>query len=481
MVDALFDSLTAVDEEQRAVPAAARRWYPDVTSTTWTFVLREDATFHDGTPVTAGDFAFAWNQAARDRAVGYHLRHVVGYDAVVSGAADVLRGLEVLDDHTLRVRLDGPFAAFPLIVAHPSLGPLPQQRWADDAAEQRVRPVGNGPFAMTEAWARGRFIRAHRVDAAEGAPEDARAAAVDEIVFRIMDPDSAYLAFQQGRVDFAALPPGALDEAIAEYGRSPLPDRGVGVLLPDEPTTYVLGFSATEPPYDQVEVRRAVSLAVDRETLAAAVLDGSARQATSLVPPALEGARPRTCSACTPDVDAARALFTAAGVEELTLWFSDAGGHRQVAERLRADLAAAGVRLRLRNLSYDDFIAAVRAGSAGMFRWGWTADHPTPDDVLVPLFSSTSEDNVFGYADADVDAVLADARAAADPARRLALYQQAEDLVVDRDQVVVPLFTYRHRLVVSDRVRGLRVDPFGRPDWTGVTLRTDAATPGEDD
>ncbi|HEY8340122.1 MAG TPA: ABC transporter substrate-binding protein [Egibacteraceae bacterium] len=475
VVDALFDSLTAIDEEQRAVPAAAQRWYPDATSTTWTFVLQPDATFHDGSPVTAADFAFAWNLAARDEAVGYHLRHVVGYDAVVRGSADALRGVEVIDDHTLRVHLAAPLATFPLVVAHPSLGPVPRERWTRDAAAERIRPVGNGPFAMAEGWARGRFIRAHR---AEGGGRDRgpTAAAVDEVIFRIMDPDSAYLAFQQGRIDFATLPPGALDEAIEAYGRAAVPDRGVGVLLPDEPTTYLLGFSVTQPPYDRVEVRRAVSLAVDRETLAAAVLDGSARRATSLVPPALEGARPGSCSACTSDVEEARALFAAAGVDELTLWFSEGGGHRQVAERLRADLAAAGVRLRLRSLPFEDFLAAVRAGSAGMFRWGWSADHPTPDDVLTPLFSSTSEDNVFGYADEEVDALLAEARATADPERRLALYQQAEDRVIDRDQVVVPLFTYRHRLVVGDRVRGLRVDPFGRPDWALITLRDTGAT-----
>lgn len=473
VVDTLFDSLTAWSPSLAVVPAAATSWQADDSATTWTFTLREEATFHDedATPVTAADFKFAWEQAVTDGAAGFHLRQVEGYEELVAGRATELAGVEAVDEHTLRVRLSSPHAQFPTIVAHPALGPLPRRLWDSDAARLREQPVGNGPFEAVGAWARGQFLRVRRFDDWRNG---ARPARLDEVLFQFMDSDTAFVAFQQDRLQVSPLPEGAVDGAVREFAGSADGYRGPGVLHGDTPVVYFLGFNVTVPPFDDPHVRRAVSLAIDRQAIASEVLGGNASPADALVSPAFPEGRAGSCGACIHDPRQAAAIFVERGVGPLTLSFNSEGGHRGVAERVRDDLHAAGAGpVTLEELPFDDYGERVRAGEAALFRYGWQPEYPTADNVLYPLFHSSQagQGNLMGYAASDVDALLDEARETLRPARRAMLYRRAEALVVDRDQVVVPILFFRHQRVVSDRVSGFVLNPMGLPNLEQVHLR----------
>ncbi|MDQ3972868.1 MAG: ABC transporter substrate-binding protein, partial [Actinomycetota bacterium] len=477
VVDALFDSLTAWSPVSGLQPAAAGDWGADPDASTWTFRLRPGATFHDGSPVTAGDFKFAWEAAVRlgDGGSGYHLRHVAGYEALRSGQADRLAGVETVDDLTLRVALTDPFADFPTVAAHPSLGPLPRAAWNAQPAAFRAQPIGNGPFRAAEPWAHGRFIRLARF---AGWRNGARpAAAVDEVLFQILDPDAAYVAFQQGRLDVTTVPSGALEDAVDRYGISPDGSRGPGVLLGDAPVLYFLGFNITRAPFDDLQVRRAVSLAVDRAAVARENLEASLEVARSAVPPAIPGARAVACQACSHSPDIARQLFAERGIRSLTLWFNSGGGHEAIAEQVRRDLADVGVDVSFRTVDFPRFLSALENREAGLFRFGWTADHPILDDALYPLFHSDGWANAGHYAAPEVDALLDQARATLDEARRTLLYQSAEDLALGRDQAIAPLVTFRHRVVVSDRVSGLVHSPMGTANLAEIRVEEAASAP----
>lgn len=477
VVDALFDSLTAYDRTLRVVPAAAESWssaQPDV----WTFKLRAAATFHDGRPVTAGDFKFAWEQAVGDDLAGYHLRDVEGYDALRSGTATELTGVSVVDDLTLQVRLDRPRADFPAAVGLPALGPVSRAAWEADSATYRERPIGNGPFQMDGTWEHGQFIRLARFDGWAGGAT----ASVDEVLFRISDPDAAYLGFQQGRFDFAPVPVGALAEARRDYPpTSPDGYEGPGLLLGPEPALYFLGFNVTRPPFDDVQVRRAVSMAIDREALRDETLEGNVALARSAVPPPVPGARGFACDACLLDRAEARKIFSERAITSLEVWFNRGGGHEQVAERIERDLAAVGVQVVLRSEppppegSFGAYLDVISSGEAGLFRFGWTTEYPAMHTALWPLFHSTATpasggQNYMRYANPEVDALLDQARSTLDTTARQVLYQQAEDLALGRDQAIVPLFVYRHRVVVAQRVRNLYLSPFGLVNLPEITL-----------
>ncbi|MBA2577009.1 MAG: ABC transporter substrate-binding protein, partial [Euzebyaceae bacterium] len=479
VVDALFDSLTAYDHSLRVVESAAISWAVETstaatataeTVTVWTFTLRPDATFHDdpATPVTAADFKFSWEQAVTAGPVGYHLRDVEGYQALRDGTATVLAGVVAVDPHTLSVRLAHPRADFPAVVAHPALGPVPAGRWRADEAAFREQPVGNGPFRAGEPWVHDQFIRA---DAFEGWRNGSVPPAIDEVIFRISDPDTGYLAFQQGRRDFATVPPGALTSALEDFPPTARGGyRGPGVLLGPVPVLYFLGFNVTEPPFDEPEVRRAMSMAVNRQALQEDNLEGNVLAARAAVPPPIPGARPNTCPACAYDPAQARRIFTEHGVSTVTLWFNRGGGHEDIAQQVRGNLAGVGVTVRFRsepvNGTFSDYLDVLAAGEAGLFRFGWAPENATLHEALVPLFHSRATpgaggQNYMRYADAEVDALLDAADATHGAADRTRRYQQAEDIALGRDQVIVPLFTYRHRAVAGERAQNLVYNPFG--------------------
>ena len=491
IVDALFDSLTRVDQQGHVQPAAAWGWRAEPDAATWIFRLRSGAQWHDGTPVTAQDFVDGWSLAVRKGLTAFHLADVDGYVDVRSGATSRLAGVTALDAHTLQVRLVRPRADFPVVVGHPSLGPVHPAAVAaadsaaaeHDAAERGDpgatattgpgevdadrHPLGNGPFRMAEAWVREQFVR---VVPAEGWRNQRTGPHVAEVLFRSLDPDAAYVAFQQGRVDIADVPPGALQQALETYGEAAEGYAGPGVLRGDAPVLYHLAFDVSQPPFDDPEVRRAVSLAIDRTALSRAVLQGNVRPARGIIPPAIPGSRRLACSACRHAPDEAREIFSARGITQLTLWFNPDGGHGQVAREVRSQLAEAGVAVGFEAPDSTTFAAAVRNGSAGWFRAGWAAEHLTPEDAMVPLLRTGGVGNLGGYSAPDVDALFDAAAAELDEERRIALLQQAEDLVLDRDQAIVPLFTYRLDLVVSERLENFRVDPLGRVDLSTVRL-----------
>lgn len=478
VVDAVFDSLTRwsgtsdAPGDLRVRPSAAVRWWTDDDARTWTFELRRGATFHDGTPVTASDFAFAWRLAVEADDVGYHLRDVVGYDELRAGDAADLAGVTARDEHTLEVRLTSANADFPAVAGHPALGPVPRAGWEADAAAFRSQPVGNGPFAVSEPWVREQFVRVSPFD---GWRNRVARPSVTEVVFQVMDVDTAYLAFQQGRLDFTELPPGALGDAEEHYDISTDGYTGPGVLRGDVPVLYYLGFNVTQPPFDDVEVRRAVSQAVDRAAIARTVLEGNVRVARSVVPRVLRGVSAGgLCRTCRHDPEAAAEVFAERGITSLTLWYNRGGGHERIARQLRRDLRDVGVRLEERTEDFPEYLAALDSGEAGLFRFGWAADYPTIGNALLPILHSSATDgqghNHGRYAAPDVDALLDEARSTLDDDERRALYMEAADTALNRDQAVAPLFTYRHAAVASDRLDGLVFDPMGFVDLVALDI-----------
>lgn len=483
VVDTLFDSLTTYGEDG-VEQSAAISWLPDENGRVWTYRLRPGATFATPLrdPVTADDFIFAWNLAvAEGRRAAFHLEDVEGYQAVRDGATQAMSGLSAPESHTLVVTLSKPHADFPSVTAHPALGPLPRAHYQADPGAFAQRPAGNGPFTAAD-WERGKFLRVTRFN---GWRNGRGQAPLAEVVFRFSDAETAYVAFQQERRDYAPLPAGALADAREEYGEGEDGYSGPGVLDGPAGQLYFLGVNHTVPPFDRVEVRRALSLALDRTALAEAVREGNADPAFGAVPIALPDARARPCSACRHDPETARRLFREADVSQLELWFNQDGGHEQIAELVSDQLAEVGVTLRVRTppesepgtSSFAPYLDRLRSGEAALFRFGWAVEYPTLDDALTPLFSAQlagvdGAANYGQYSAPDVSALLAEARATLDPDERRALYRQAEDLALDRDQAIIPLLTFRHAAVVSDRFEGFAVSPLGLPNMAEVAPAT---------
>ncbi len=235
--------------------------------------------------------------------LAYQLAPVAGFDAAqVDG--EPLAGVEAIDATTLQIRLAPPMAEFLQVLAHPSLAPIPAA--AEDQPEEfEERPVGNGPFAMAEAWQPNQFIRVTRHADHHAQPR------LDEVVFQIFADDLSrqqqYADFERGQVDVAEVPPASLTEAMTTYGRSSDGVSGPGVLDGMTGALYAYGFNTELPPFDDPSVRRAVTMLIDREQIVRQVLLGAREAADTLVPPALPGGMAGRCSLCRFDPEGARA------------------------------------------------------------------------------------------------------------------------------------------------------------------------------
>ena len=474
IVDLLFDSLTAYGPGGTAVPSLAASWRSQDNGERWVFTLRNDR-FHDGTVVTAADVARGWESAVR--AGRPQLNDVLGFEDVSRGSVPHLRGLQVLDARTLAVRLSAPDMAFPLTVAHPSLGPLPpppDDRGTDrpgaSLAAFRDRPIGNGPFAMAEPWARGRFVRLTRADRAVPSPN-----AVQEVVFQMTDAATAYVRFQQGRVDIAPIPGGAFAEAIDLYGEAADGTAQTGVHTDPRPGLVYLGVNTQRAPLDDIEVRRAVSLAIDRSALSAEIGEGNVEPASSMVPPAVPGHHPGACTTCRRDVSEARRLFAERGVTTLELIHEASDGDEMLVDRLRRQLGDAGVELVTRGLPFPDLLSAVEEGAFDLHTFGWITESPTRSAAIPPLVSGQPRAgvnvNFGGYQDDEVDRLLSASRSSPDAGRRARLLTKAEEIALGRDQAIIPLYTTNARVAVAERIRGLMLPAYGELTLDGVTIR----------
>jgi len=169
----------------------------------------------------------------------------------------------------------------------------------------------------------------------------------------------------------------------------------------------------------------------------------------------------------------ARALLAEAfpdgKIPEVAIDHDDDATQAQVAQVIKTNLDTVGIPSVLRPHPFADYGKFLVSGQQELFRLGWIADYPSPDGFLTPLFSSSSPDNLTGLASPEVDQALTSARAEADPAKRLALYLKAEQLVLDQ-YVVVPVAQLESRMVASSRVKGFALDPIGSFDGSAVSV-----------
>ncbi len=463
-----FDGLTAMDPvTQASVPATASGWRSLDGGRTFEFTLRPDVTFHDGSRVTAEDFTFAWDRLAdpvTHSPYAFLLEPVVGYrEFHTLRLGGRLTGVEAVDDRTLRVALVRPWTGFPSLTAHPALSPVPPDASGLDFDAQ---PVGNGPYAVAEPWGLGQPIHLDRYEGYYGT-----APSVDQLDFDVFErAEEGWSDFLRGDLDVASVPPPALAAARTTYG-----EAGVITLA----RLLYCGFNLTLKPFQDGRLRRAVSLAVDREVLASGVYGELAVPATAIVPPSIQGHDPDACGErCTHDpVEAARLV---SGLPQTSRAFeldviSSAAGER-LAATLEAQLETVGFEITSRLLDEEAYGARLQRGAQRAFCLVWDADGATQQGMLEPLLAAGSPDNHSRVHAMRIDRALGRGRAAASRAARLEAFAEAERAALEI-LPVVPLAWFRSHLAVQPYVRGFVLDPLGLFDVTAIELLPEDATP----
>jgi oligopeptide transport system substrate-binding protein len=351
------------------------------------FRLRPGLRFSDGAPITARIFADGWRRL-NDPQTASPTRAL--FDGIAAVSAE--------DAATVAVTLARPLPHLPHLLAHPAMAALPLHRIA--AAGDRwtaERPlVTSGPFRLTD-WRLGDRMRLEANPAwHQGAP------AWSEIVWRPAEDKLAALRRFRGNMadTVSDIPPTRLG-----WARTNLPDA---VHVHPYAGTYYFAFNTRQPPFDDMRVRQALSMAVDRQWIARELLGTGETAATGLVPPAIGGTNPDPLGS---DGDRIAALLRAAGYGpgrplRFTIRFNSGGDHRRVAVALAAMWREHGVEAQLLNSEAQLHFAALRSGDFECARSGWIADLPAPENFLAVHRSDAGAINYSGYADREYDRLL---------------------------------------------------------------------------
>lgn len=481
VLSALFAPLVDYDGDHRPRELAAA----SIKSTdhrVWTITLKDGYTFHNGEKVTADSYINAWNYGAyapNKQSNGYFFAKIGGYadtqptdpdgtgpQPVAPPAAKTLSGLKKVDDRTFQVTLSTPFTEFKAMLGDTAFYPLPTTAWKEpgvlaDGFEDAI--VGQGPFKLKGGWRDKSAIEVERFDAYPGGKPT-----IDGAAFRIYDNlATAYEDVRDGDLDVIRTIPaeqvaGAAKDLDGRAGSSP------------DSTIQFLAFPAFRPEFFKGSVRRAISMAIDRDAIVKSVFHGAQRPARSFVAPVVTGYRENSCgAACEFDPAEAKRLYTEAeGPATLQISYNDDGGHKAWVEATCAQLQAnLGVQCTAAaEPHFGDLLAKVEQHKAvGMFRMGWPMDYPSMESYLAPLYSTAGSSNYAGYRNARFDTLVNDAMQAADESATIKKYQEAEDILA-RDMPVIPLRFGQNNYGYSARVKGVELDVYGRVSLPKITV-----------
>lgn len=452
---ALFEGLLARPAGNGPMrPGVAESWESTPDGLRWTFRLRADARWSDGRPVVAGDFAYAWLRVL-DPATGSRsasqLYFMDGAQAVQKGAAGARLGVETPDDRTLIVRLHAPVPYFESVVTYPAWFPV--RRDVVEAHGARwTRPeniVTNGPFRLDSFQAGVEALLSR-------SPTwwNAGSVRLDGAAFRfVANERTAYEWFRSGRVHW--LKSTLARDLIPEMRRTRPPEFHTDPVL----CTYYAAMRVTAPPLDDVRLRHALDLAVDKERLVREVLMGGQAAATGIVPPAIlaaTGYRPPVGKRF--DAAAARALLAEhvrerGPVPPLTYLYNTGEAHRLIAEFLQAEWKTnLGLEVAVRSTEWKSLLARVRTGDYHLARASWCADYVDPGNFL-EVFETGNPNNYPGFSSPVLDRAVARARGAVSWNGRLPAYAEAEQVLIE-GAPIVPLYFYTRIYLLDPGVTG---------------------------
>lgn len=459
MLQNVYEGLVTFDAQSRIVPAIAEKWEISPGGDTYTFHLRSNAKFHNGRAINAADLKYSFERALKDPkspvALNY-LGPIIGAQALHDGKAVELQGARVVDDRTLKLTIDRPRGYFLGMLTYPTAWAVCREEIEKNGGriDEHIL-AGSGPFKLVEYRHGSKLILEAFDGYWAGRPK------VDRIERPIvLDYQTAHLQFENGEVDACEM---ALNDYVNDQKSVALKDKAHA--YPYAAVTYVVMHQKLQPAFRDLRVRRAFAMAIDRDAISASAGKSVWERADSFIPPGMPGTN--TAIRRLPyDPAAARNLLANAGFPggrgfpKLTLVY--------VQKQLESEEAAAVIRDNLKqNLGIEvdlqareaaEFIANTGERETIPF-WtaGWIADYPDPQDFLSTLLRTGAPLNHVAYSNPQFDALCDEADAESDMAKRIPLYQQADQIAMD-DVAVLPIFFRKQHYLVKPYVKGFQVN-----------------------
>lgn len=475
VLSALMEGLVDVDANEVPQPRVAKSWEHSDDYTVWTFHLRDDAKWHNGDPVTAHDFVWAIRRLLTPETGAQYANYAYAfleggeewYRAGGNNGDMEFNAVKALDDHTLVYNLANPTPFFPSVLQLFTWLPLHRDtvekhgdRWALDATTY----MGNGPFRFT------RYQPGHRVSATLADTYHSRDDIHwSEVHFYFIDSETtANTAFLTGDLDVSMTVP--LPEIDSWRDKPEFQLKNVF-------GTFFLVYNTQRAPFDDARVRRAFNMAINRRLITTQVTRRNEPVSEGVIPRGFESARggdyrdhagnligPR-------NIEKARELMAEAGYPDgrgfprTEFLFETSEQQRMIGEQLQSMWRRAfNVDIRLRNVEWGVLLSRTRQHDYQVARLGWYGDYLDPMTFL-ELFISDSAQNRPAYNNPEYDELIARARAERDPVKREDILIETEKILIEKDAVVCPLFTYSVPTLVRRDIEGVERTMTGSLIW----------------
>ncbi|HMM19821.1 MAG TPA: peptide ABC transporter substrate-binding protein [Selenomonadales bacterium] len=461
----MYEGLTAVNAKGEIVPAVAERWEVSPDGLKYVFHLRADAKWSNGDPVTAQDFEYAWKSALDPKLAVpmanylYYLKNGEKYYKNQAGADDI--GVKAVDDRTLEVTLEQPTAFFLSLMSFATYFPIHKKTaeanpdWTKDPKTM----VCNGPFQITE-WAHNSKIELVKNDKYW----DAGKVKIGKVVFIVCDnAATAVSMFETNQIDISNVPPpsGELERLQKENKAKIFPLIG----------TYFYIFNTQKAPFDNVKVRKAFQLAIDRSAIVTNITKGGQQPALGFVPLGLSDARPGEDFRKVGgelykdnDIETARKLLAEAGypggkgLPPVALLYNTGDVHKVLAEAIQ-DMwkKNLGVEVTLTNQEWKVFLQTRKNGDYQVARHNWVGDYLDPMTFIDLWDTSEAKKNSAFYANAEYARLVRLAQTSVDQAARMKAMHEAEKIIID-DAMIMPIYFQSSIVLEKPNVKGVLRD-----------------------
>jgi oligopeptide transport system substrate-binding protein len=465
----IFSGLLKLDNNLEPVPDIAQSM-PTVSSDglTYTFHLRRDVKFQSGKGVTASDFKYSWERAANPATesptAATYLGDILGVKDMLAGKANQITGVKVIDDYTLQVTIDSPKSYFVYKLTYPPSFVVNKDN-VSSGANWWQKPDGTGPFKVQE-WVKGTDFILARNGLYYGDK-----AKISQVKMLLNSTASDEDLFETGQIDVASASATYYDEIYDKTG----PFYNYLYSSPSLSVDYI-GFNCAQPPFDDASIRQAFSLAIDKDKIITLTYRNMVRKAEGILPQGLPGYN-KDLMGLSFDVNKANELIKdskygdASKLPPISLVIGGAGGSagpliESLVYQWKQNL---GVDVSVHELEPEEYGSNPLQGSDQMYYFGWIADYPYPQDFLDILFSSTSSYNYGGYSNPQVDSLIQQANQESDQTKAFALYQQAEQQMVN-DAACLPLTFGENYLLIQPYVKNLTLNALGNMNFNEVTI-----------
>ncbi|MCQ4044017.1 ABC transporter substrate-binding protein [Streptantibioticus rubrisoli] len=480
VLDMIFSDLKEYNPKDGQAQNASAESITSSDQQTFTIKLKPGLKFSDGTPVTANSFVDAWNYGAlltNAQKDASFFSNIEGFDQVHPDkgqpTAKTMSGLKVVDNLTFTVKLTQKFSSWPDSLGYDAFAPLPKSFFSDHA-KWLQQPVGNGPYKI-ESYTKGQSMKLVPNPYYTGDEKPKNKGVLLKVY---TDENTAYADLQAGNLDvYEYVPASDISHAKSDMaGRYFNAPTGINQTISFPLNQKSWGASGMN------KVRQGISMAIDRDSITKKIFQGTRTPATDFTSQVLGSAGGYSTDVCGDyckyDPAKAKELIKEGGGipgGKFTISYNaDSGSHKEWVDAVCNSINnALGGQVCLGNPvgTFADFRNQItQKQMINPFRAGWQMDYPLIDDFLQPLYTTDASSNDSHYSNPDFDKLISQAESEPDKAKSVALYQQAEKLLVN-DMPAIPLWYQNTPVVWSSRVSNVTVNPFSYPVYYNITVK----------